>query len=98
MCSTLKSSTMKPLKFSLIALTLVGCQRMQPGMADRINDTPLLIDEAMQKRDWDPSVSYYPNGATVADYAGASFQTNKHVPYDAQRVADPVVATGNILL
>jgi hypothetical protein len=98
MCSTLKPSVVKTLCLSLIGLIFVGCQRIQPGMADRINDTPLVVDEAMQRRDWDPSVVYYPNGAAIAGYGGASFEQNRRIPDDFRRVTDPAIATGNILL
>ena len=40
------------------AVLFVGCQRTQPPRADRVNDTPLVIDEAMQKRDWEPATEH----------------------------------------
>ena len=50
---------------------LPGCQgidREQPPAP--VNDTPLVVDEAMQIRDWDRSTNYYANGATVAGGTG----------------------------
>ena len=97
MCSIPKLSLTRTFTIIASGLLLVGCQRVAPPMADRVNDTPLIVDEAMQKRDWDPSVQYYPNGATVADFSGAWFEQHQKVSDDWRRVTDPAVATGNIL-
>jgi len=46
---------------SLVSVT--GCARQQPQQA---TPPPMIIDEAMQKRDWEPSVAYIPSGDVVA--------------------------------
>jgi hypothetical protein len=40
-----------------------GCAQKQQYAA---TPPPMVVDEAMQRRDWEPSVAYIPNGDTVA--------------------------------
>src|SRR4051794_39829680 len=79
-------------------LPLTGCQFKQPPPQDRVNDIPLLVDEAMQKRDFERSTIVYPNGSAIAGSTGYMMETNSRIPYEATRATDPFVATGNILL
>ena len=46
--------------------SIAGCARPTPQPA--YTPPPMLVDEAMQKRDWERSVAYYPNGDTVSGY------------------------------
>ena len=48
----------------LFASALTGCAQQHPA-ATR---PPLIVDEAMQRREWERSVSYYPNGDTVSGH------------------------------
>lgn len=58
---------LRPLLLIAVALTslgaMTGCAQQQPRQA---TPPPMIIDEAMQKRDWEPSVAYIPNGDVVA--------------------------------
>ncbi|HYO11059.1 MAG TPA: hypothetical protein VER17_18990 [Tepidisphaeraceae bacterium] len=74
-----------------------GCQRTIPPMQERLNNTPLVVDEAMQRRDWEPSVSYYANGDTRAGGTGYMFNVHETMPAWTRRAADPLVAVGNML-
>ncbi len=77
-------------------MILGGCQRARPPQPDALNDAPLIVDEAMQIRDWDRSVAYYPSGAVVAGSPRVTF-----VPRYETRLAyaaDPLIGLGNILL
>src|SRR5215218_6143979 len=67
-----------------------GCQRTQPPRPDRLNDAPLVVDEAMQIRDWDRSTATYANGGVVAGAARITFEPtgNSRLTYVA---ADPVI-------
>ncbi len=47
---------------AIFAGAVAGCARQAEPPAD---PSPLVIDEAMQRRDWDRSVAYYGNGDTV---------------------------------
>ena len=74
-----------------------GCQFNVPPAQEKLNDAPLLVDEAMQKRDWDRSVSYYANGDAVAGGTGYMFQTHETIPPGYRRLTDPGVAAVNIV-
>lgn len=45
--------------------SLVGCAQRAPRV---YTPPPMLIDEAIQMRDWERSVAYYPNGDTVSGH------------------------------
>jgi hypothetical protein len=75
-----------------------GCQRTVPPMVERLNNTPLVVDPAMQRREWEPSVAYYGNGDTVAGGTGYMFHTHETIPPAALRVVDPMMAATNIAL
>ena len=85
---------------AIIAGTFVGtgCQRTVPPMVERLNNTPLVVDPAMQRREWEPSRAYYANGDTIAGGTGYMFHTHETLPPASLRVADPVMAAGNIAL
>ena len=48
----------------LLASVLTGCAPQQPAAAPPA--PAMAIDAAMQRRDWEPSAAYYPNGDTLA--------------------------------
>jgi len=75
---------------------LGGCQANVPAGVDRVQSSPLIIDDAMQKRDWERSVAYYPNGDTVAGGTGYMFQTHETITGEWRAVADPIMAVLNI--
>ena len=82
--------------FSLAAS--VGCQTVVGPTAERLNDKPLIVDEAMQKRDWDRTTAFYANGDTVAGGYGYMFRTHETIPDPYKRVVEPAMATANIAL
>jgi hypothetical protein len=51
---------------ALLAASITGCgtqtQQQQPTRS------PMVVDEAMQRRDWERSVAPFPNGSTVSGY------------------------------
>lgn len=88
-------------QLTLIIASLVlvaGCQQTRPQPPDRVSDIPLIVDEAMQKRDYEPSTIYYPRGSIVAGPTGYMFEKNSHIPAEVTRVTEPFVAVGNIIL
>ena len=98
MCSTLKRHR-KTIAIALLAAgALVGCQANVPPSMSKVNNTPLPIDDAMQRRDWDRSVAYYPNGDTVGGGTGYMFQTHETVTDPYRRVVDPAVSSMNMVL
>jgi hypothetical protein len=77
---------------------LAGCQaKVPPAAVSPVNTTPLIVDEAMQKRDWERSTSYYPSGAAVAGGTGYVWQTHETIPGDWRRVTDVPIAVLNIV-
>jgi hypothetical protein len=62
---------------------------------DRLNDTPLVVDEAMQKRDWDRSTAYYQPSTVVAGPTWLTFRGDEK----AERVdvlTDPFIFLANV--
>jgi len=100
MCSTrsfIRSRSMLALGFAGMMLGGFGCQATVPPRAEKLNNPPLVVDDAMQRREWDRSISYYPNGDTVGGGTGYFMQTHETIQDPYRRVADPIVATGNIV-
>ena len=80
-------------------LGLVGCQEAKPkSNLSPLNDTPLIVDEAMQTREgWDRSSAYYPSGATVSGGTGYVWETHSSIPAEYRRFADAPVAVLNFV-
>ncbi len=78
-------------------LLSAGCRRVRTSPEpDALNDTPLIVDEAMQIRDWDRSTAYYPSGAVVAGSPRRTFE-----PRDDTRLsyaADPLIGLANFVI
>src|SRR5688500_14059093 len=84
------------LPFSIF-VCIAGCQGIsheQPPAP--VNDAPLVVDEAMQIRDWDRSTNYYANGGTVAGGTGYLSQTHEAVNPGHRRFVEAPVAALNI--
>lgn len=79
-----------------LIMMLGGCQSNVPEPVARLNDSPLIVDDAMQRREWDRSTSFYANGDTAAGGTGYMFQTHETINERDRRVVDPVLATMNI--
>jgi hypothetical protein len=77
-------------------IVATGCQRIQRPQPDRLNDTPLVVDEAMQIRDWDRSTSVYANGATVAGATRLTFEPSDDGPINY--AADPAIGLTNFVI
>jgi hypothetical protein len=80
----------------LLLVATTGCQRVQRPRPDRLSDAPLVVDEAMQIRDWDRSTGYYANGATVAGAPRVRFEPSGDSAVNY--AADPLIALGNFVL
>ena len=101
MSSTRNAITRFILRAAVVAsatpiLLPAGCQRVQPTRPDRLNDAPLVVDEAMQIRDWNRSTAHYANGSVVAGSPRLVFE-----PKDDSRLnyaADPLIGVANFAL
>ncbi len=82
------------LGITLAALATAGCQTtVNHAVQADLNRKPLIVDEAMQHRDWDRMVNHYANGNTIAGPDLVVIQTDAPEPY--QRFFDPAVSAIN---
>ena len=70
LCLERKTFQNRPIRAVVIAIVMTagavsatGCARQQPAPAV---PAPMEIDAAMQRRDWERSAAWYPNGDTLA--------------------------------
>ncbi len=100
--STVSNRAMKLLSLPLSGLALIaatGCQRTQPAPVVTHNNEPMLVDEAMQQRDWERSTAVYQNGDTVAGFTGRRYEVHNRLSEGyAGRLADPAVGISNVIL
>jgi hypothetical protein len=47
----------------------------------RLNDAPLIVDGAMQLRDWSRSTAFYANGDTIAGPTDFPFEIRRNAPW-----------------
>jgi hypothetical protein len=77
-------------------LLLGGCQLQQhaPG-PEPLNATPIKTDQAMEKRQWAPSPTYYVNDSVLTwpDYAPLQATS---LPYALNFLTEPALFAGNM--
>jgi hypothetical protein len=74
---------------------MAGCQRVGKSEIEPVHTGPLIVDEAMLIRDWDRSVSYYPNGAVVAGPTLFLWEPNyDRMPWWTAGVWEPALFAG----
>ena len=96
MCS-IRSGWFVAVVSAVLAIAGAGCQAIvPPPVRAPVNDTPLVVDEAMQMRDWDRSTNYYANGATIAGGTGYLWQTHEAINPDHRRLVEAPVAVLNM--
>src|SRR5450432_1038702 len=83
----LKLNTIVSLGGLLAMVLLGGCssmqcpiQRVQNAPPAAENTTPLVIDQAMQVRDWDRVTAHYANGDTIAGPTGTPYEVRWNQP------------------
>ena len=97
MCST-RNALRLPL-FAILALSLTGCgfqqarTRVKP---DPLNDSPLVVDEAMQKRDWERTSAYYAPPVVVAGPTWLTFRGDEKAER-TDLITDPFIFGVNVL-
>lgn len=97
MCST-RNAILYPL-FSILLLSLTGCgfqratNRPRP---DPLNDAPLVVDEAMQKREWDRSSAFYKPPVVVAGPTWLTFRGDEKTER-TDVITDPAIFGANVL-
>jgi hypothetical protein len=81
----------------LASLLLSGCVIKQPPPPDPVSHAPLVVDEAMQHREWPMSVAYYQNGETPAGPTGFILSDRPDGPYWQQALADAPIFVANCI-
>ena len=71
-----------------------GCAHSQKPAAQELSQTPLIIDPAMQKRDWDRSVALYPSGAVPAWNTRFHYQPSPSEPAWIKPISEPAEFLG----
>ena len=61
----IRRMTLSVVVAAALGVASVGCQSTWRE-AESINQTPILVDEAMEIRQWDETPAYYENGGVVA--------------------------------
>jgi hypothetical protein len=73
-------------------------QHVQNEPPDILNDTPLVVDGAMQLRDWSRSTAFYSNGDTIAGPTDFPYEIRRNNPAWVYAVEEPVLFTGQALV
>lgn len=77
----------------------IGCQRTATtSRPEPLNETPLVVDEAIQLRDWERSTAYYPNGAVVAGNTGFFFEPDENLSNWQYLLIEPPLFVLNVAL
>ena len=91
--------TISTAAFGLLAsagvVVSTGCQRVAPNFPVALNDRPIVVDEAMEIRDWDRSTANYANGTTVAGATRTTWEPTYENNYSY--VVDPAIGVANIV-
>lgn len=66
-----------------------GCQTKSTGYRESVNQSPLLVDGAMEQRNWTPATSYYAGGAVPAGGTGFLYEPASKLPEVGQALVDP---------
>jgi hypothetical protein len=96
MCSIRNAAASAAL--ALVAAAGTGCQWVGSPPSMRINDTPIAVDPAMERRDWPMQTAYYQNGVTVAGPTGQYVRPDRSLPQYAVAAMETPLAVGQIAL
>jgi hypothetical protein len=80
------------------AVAMVGCSRIATPNPDVYSDTPLIVDEAMQRREWEPTVAYYPSGDVVAGPTGFWYRPKDDLGYVERQLVEVPIFVGQVAL
>ena len=81
----------------LVAGSTTGCLKETAPVAP-VSHAPLVIDEAMQRRQWKPVAVHYQNGETPAWPTGFILQHSPDAPKWAPLVTDGPLFLANVLV
>jgi hypothetical protein len=95
-CDKLKTAV----RFALlggIAASLIGCAHAQKSPGYDLSQAPLIIDPAMQQRNWSQSVAFEPNGGVPAYDTRFGFTPPPREPTWVKPVTEPIDFIGQTL-
>jgi hypothetical protein len=75
-----------------------GCQSNVSTATDDYNNAPLVIDEAMQRREWEPVTASYESGDTVAGPTGFKYVPRNDLGYVQTQLVEPALFVGQVLI
>ena len=78
--TALWTTTTATAALGIVALATPGCQRYPYAPHGRLHDEPVVIDEAMQIRDWEPSTAHYTNPRFIAGPKGFWYDPAYNMP------------------
>jgi hypothetical protein len=71
-----------------LLIGLNGCQKKSTLPRGQVSTEPLVVDAAMQKREWEPTTAFYENGATYNFTTGFAYEPVPGQPDYAYYYAD----------
>lgn len=77
-----------------LGLLIAGCYDRTAPQTAKLNPTPILEDEAMALRQWEPVRSYYANGSSVAGPVYYVYAPRTDVPAFEGVITDPAIFVG----
>ena len=102
MCSTRNRLTclgvvvMPIAAFAVLATS--GCQRVTTPPPMAVNTAPIVVDEAMLRRDFEPVTAYHANGVTIAGPTGVYFEPKPDLPPTVRSVIEVPLFVGHTVM
>ncbi|MCC6422425.1 MAG: hypothetical protein IT447_03030 [Phycisphaerales bacterium] len=93
----IRKNTIKLAAAILGAGLAAGCQNKPMGYQEAVNESPLLVDGAMEQRNWTPVMAYYASGAVPAGGTGFLFEPSDKMPQVAQALVDPPLFAAQVV-
>jgi hypothetical protein len=88
----------------VLTIALAGCQsfrspvqRIANAPAGQLNDTPMIVDQAMQIRDWDRSSAYYTNTMFEAGSVGFLYEPRYDNPGWSYAAIEPPLFAAQVV-
>lgn len=79
------------LAISTLALSLTGCTDVRNPEPARLNPTPIIEDNAMALRQWEPISSLYANGTSTAYPFYFNYTPRRDVPDGENIITGPLI-------
>jgi hypothetical protein len=81
----------------LMSLTTSGCVMNRPASPPEVLDsTPIAVDAAMERRNWEQSRAVYASTGTVAGNTGLMFRSDPARPDWQNGIAEPFIFLTNV--